>query len=43
MTSRVLIFLVLLAGSLLAQNDYQSPYSVKFSFNEVELIGDLLQ
>ena len=42
MMTRIAVFLFALVGSLLAQNDYKSPYSVKFSFPEEELIGDLL-
>lgn len=43
MIARFLFIVLSLTGSLLAQNDYKSPYSVKFSFQEEELIGDLLQ
>lgn len=43
MIARCLFIVLSLTGSLLAQNDYKSPYSVKFSFQEEELIGDLLQ
>lgn len=43
MITRVLALIVLLAGFAQAQNDYKSPYSVKFSFKEEDLIGDLLK
>ena len=43
MMTRIVVFLFALAGSLLAQNDYKSPYRVKFTFPEEDLIGDLLK
>jgi NlpC/P60 family len=43
MTRRLVFTLLLLASSLLAQGAYESPYTVKFSFKEEELIGDLLK
>jgi len=43
MIARVLAIIALLADFAQAQNDYKSPYSVKFSFKEEELIGDLLK
>jgi cell wall-associated NlpC family hydrolase len=43
MITRLFLVLFSLAGSLLAQDGYKSPYSVKFSFKEEELIGDLLK
>lgn len=42
MILRALVFMLALGGALQAQNAYKSPYSVKFSFPEEELIGDLL-
>jgi hypothetical protein len=43
MILRTLVFILALGGTLHAQNAYKSPYSVKFSFMEEELIGDLLK
>lgn len=43
MIARILFIVLSLTGSLLAQDGYKSPYSVKFSFQEEELIGDLLK
>jgi cell wall-associated NlpC family hydrolase len=43
MMLRIFISLMVLTGVLQAQKDYKSPYSVKFSFKEEELIGDLLK
>ena len=43
MMTRIAVFLFALVGSLLAQDDYKSPYRVKFSFPEEDLIGDLLK
>ena len=43
MILRALVFILVLSGALQAQNAYQSPYRVKFSFPEDELIGDLLK
>lgn len=43
MILHVLILLMALTGVLQAQNAYKSPYSVKFSFKEEELIGDLIK
>lgn len=43
MIARVFAFIVLLAGAAQAQDGYKSPYSVKFSFPEEELTGDLLK
>ncbi|MBK8038098.1 MAG: C40 family peptidase [Verrucomicrobiaceae bacterium] len=43
MIARFFLVLLSLAGSLLAQDGYKSPYAVKFSFQEEELIGDLLK
>jgi len=43
MIARSFLVLLSLVGSLLAADDYKSPYSVKFSFKEEELIGDLLK
>ncbi|WP_395743667.1 NlpC/P60 family protein [Prosthecobacter sp.] len=43
MITRLLLSLLLFGSALQAQNAYKSPYSVKFSFKEEELIGDLLK
>lgn len=43
MRTRLVVLILVFAGSLLAQDDYKSPYRVKFSFPEEELIGDLLR
>jgi hypothetical protein len=43
MILRTFVFILALGGTLHAQNAYKSPYSVKFSFMEEELIGDLLK
>lgn len=43
MILRALVFTFVLVGVLHAQNAYKSPYSVKFSLPEEELIGDLLK
>ena len=43
MILRVALLWVALAGLVAAQPAYQSPYDVKFSFSEEELIGDLLR
>lgn len=43
MIARSFLVLLSLVGSLLAADDYQSPYSVKFYFKEEELIGDLIK
>lgn len=43
MITRLIFILICSIGSLLAQDNYQSPYCVKFSFKEDELIGDLLK
>lgn len=43
MILRTFVFTLALAGAALAQDAYKSPYSVKFSFPEEELIGDLLK
>jgi cell wall-associated NlpC family hydrolase len=43
MNLRALVFIFALLGTAQAQNAYKSPYSVKFSFPEEELIGDLLK
>lgn len=43
MIGRALAFIVLLASVTQAQNDYKSPYRVKFSFPEEELTGDLIK
>ncbi|MFN7561816.1 MAG: C40 family peptidase, partial [Prosthecobacter sp.] len=40
---RIAVFLFALVGSLLSQDEYKSPYRVKFTFPEEELIGDLLK
>lgn len=43
MMLRTLVFLLAFGGVLRAQDAYKSPYTVKFSFPEEELIGDLLK
>jgi hypothetical protein len=43
MILRIFAFTFALLGAAQAQNAYKSPYSVKFSFPEEELIGDLLK
>lgn len=43
MILRTVVFTLALACASLAQDAYKSPYSVKFSFPEEELIGDLLK
>lgn len=43
MILRAFVFSFVLVGVLHAQNAYKSPYSVKFSLPEEELIGDLLK
>lgn len=43
MILRVFVFIFTLLGTAQAQNAYKSPYNVKFSFPEEELIGDLLK
>lgn len=43
MITRLTVFLFVLVGSLLADEDYKSPYRVKFSFPDEELIGDLIK
>lgn len=43
MIIRIIALILVLAGVTQAQNAYTSPYSVKFSFPEEELIGDLLK
>lgn len=43
MIIRVIALICSLAGITQAQNTYTSPYTVKFSFKEEDLIGDLLK
>ena len=43
MILRAVVFTLALACASLAQDAYKSPYSVKYSFQEEELIGDLLK
>lgn len=43
MILRILVFILAFAGVLRSQEAYKSPYSVKFSFPEEELTGDLLK
>ncbi|WP_395716786.1 NlpC/P60 family protein [Prosthecobacter sp.] len=43
MILRSLVFTFALLGAAQAQDAYKSPYSVKFSFPEEELMGDLLK
>jgi cell wall-associated NlpC family hydrolase len=43
MILRIFVFIFALLGTAQAQNAYKSPYNVKFSFPEEELIGDLLK
>lgn len=43
MITRLTVFFFVLVGSLWSQDDYKSPYRVKFSFPDEELIGDLLK
>lgn len=43
MILRALILLMALTVAVRAQVDYKSPYTVRFSFEEEELIGDLMK